>query len=95
MTDFLAYIFITALLLVSLFLVGFMVACHRGRSHDAYDPSPQSRVTPLGVYTPRTVHKNVTRADIREGMEMARNRSYVPYIEEAQTVKVRAEHDRS
>ena len=100
MTDFLAYILITASVLVSLFLVGVVVVARRSRYHDAYVPSPESRVTPLGVYTPRDVHKKVSRADIRAGMDMARMREYAARyptwqpIEDMQTVKVRAKHDR-
>lgn len=85
MTDFLAYIFITALLLVSLFVVCVVVVALRCRSHDAYVPSPESRVTPLGYYSAQQ-HRRVTQG-------MPGSRSYVPYIEEAETVKVRANHD--
>jgi hypothetical protein len=85
MTDFLAYILITALLLVSLFLVCVVVVACRSRYHDAYVPSPGSRVTPLGYYSAQQ-HRRVAHG-------VPGSRSYVPYIEEAETVKVKANHD--
>ncbi len=80
---------LVALMLVLLFLIGLLLILDRQRCpRTRYHVSPRSRATPLGFM--RTVRYDVP---LEEGIARARERTYVPGDESADTVKVEVPRD--